>query len=122
MSGPVDILSIQGYWANINYPMTILKKKKKKKLSLFVVVVTFQLNQFNSLMGILKSSFDLTTDNFCVMDMTSLISEVSLKPQACFATVFFQAPQDYLNSILFVSLPLVHPSYCPQSDFFFSLS
>lgn len=54
----------------------------------FFVVVKFQLNQFNSLGGILKSSFALTTDNFCVIDMTSLISEVSLKTQACFATLF----------------------------------
>ena len=72
-------------------------------------------------MGILTSSFSLIIDNLSDIDTTALVSEMPLRALACFASVFSQALQDYLNSILLVSLLLVHSSHCPQSDFLFRM-
>ena len=69
----------------------------------------------------LEINFSLTTNNLSDIDTTALMSEMPLRALVCFASVFSQALQDYLNSILFVSLPLVHSSHCPQSDFLFRM-
>lgn len=112
------IFTIQGDKIDIKYPMTILKKRKVQSYFL----LSFSENNLIVSGGNLKSSFALTTDNFSVIDMTTLISEVSLKTRACFDTVFFSGSPDFLNSILFVSLPLGHPSHCSWSVLFFRMS